>query len=80
MLGFYLNLTSVKFDPDMRNEFQVSNWELQRINLKLKYGCWGQIGETNIPGFGHPVDGIDKNYQIWRRCRRFAKIYLVHVS
>ena len=25
MLGFYLNLTSVKFDPDMRNEFQVSN-------------------------------------------------------
>ena len=39
-------------------------------SLKLKYGCWGQIGETNIPGFGHPVDRIDKNYQIWRRCRR----------
>ena len=45
-----------------------------RFVSELNYGCWGQIGNIDIPGKGEPLDDIDRAYRNWQYCRSCAGI------
>ena len=40
----------------------------------MAYGCWGQLGNADLPGYGAPMDIIDAAYREWHFCRTCAGI------
>lgn len=41
---------------------------------EFQYGCWGQVGNHDIPGKGEPLDEIDIAFRNWHMCRNCAAI------